>query len=74
MDRTTVAQIGRSPEETIFISLEFSKKEQDDLKALIQKYNHNFVWRHEQMLRVDPNVACYILDVNPNAKPIIQKS
>ena len=49
-------QIGWLPKETNFISLEISKKEHDDLKALLRKYNHIIVWRYEQMLGVDPKL------------------
>lgn len=32
-----------------------------------------FAWRHEQMLRVNPEVACHRLDINPNAKLVKKK-
>lgn len=49
MDQTEVVRIGRLPKETTSIPLEISKKEQDDMKSLLRKYNHVFAWRHKQI-------------------------
>lgn len=69
MDQIEAVRIGRLLKKTIFILIEISKKEQDDLKVLLTKYNHVFV-QHEQMLVVDPEGVFHKLDVNPNAKPM----
>lgn len=37
-------RIGRLAEEIMFISVEISKKEQDDLKAVLRKNKHVFAW------------------------------
>lgn len=73
MDITKGIKIGRSLDETTFFYVEVSGKEQEDLNALLRKYNHIFTRQHEQMPRVDPEVAYHKLDVNPNVKPVKQK-
>lgn len=73
IDRTKVVQIGQLPDETTIISLEISQKDQDNLKALLRRYNHVFYWQYEYIPGVDMMITHYKLDVNPKAKPIKQK-
>lgn len=66
MDQIWIVRIGEALDETIFISIEISLQEQEDLKSLLRKYNHVFASQHEQRLRVSPDIVCHKFDINTN--------
>jgi len=56
----------------IFISESLSPSEKEDLISLVRKYIDFFTWNYEDMPGLDPQVAMYCLNINPDAKPVKQ--
>lgn len=68
IDRIEEVIIGKALDEISVISMEISYTKQEVVKSLLRKYNHIFVWRKEQLLGIDPEVAYHILDVKQSSE------
>ncbi|CAA0818773.1 Unknown protein, partial [Striga hermonthica] len=85
--RTTLYKLRGAPMdevEIIFIDEETCQKQlrigsrlPEPLKAELIKFLREnadvFAWTHEDMVGIDPKVACHRLQVDPMAKPVVQK-
>lgn len=70
IDKLSEVQIGKLKIEVIFISEELSKEEIKDLEILLRRNHHVFAWIIDQMPRINPEVACHQLEVNPKIKQV----
>ncbi|KAL2475227.1 reverse transcriptase [Abeliophyllum distichum] len=62
-DPTQMLQVGKKLDEGI-------KKE---LKQFLQKNTYVFTWKHNDMVGIEPSIACHPLKVNPKVHPKIHK-
>lgn len=50
-----------------------TNKVEVELNSFLIEYKDVFVWSHEDMPGIDPEVIVHLLNVNPSFKSVIQK-
>jgi len=65
--------IGPHPHQSTKIGNSQAPSEEEDLIQLLRRNLDLFAWAPSDMLRIDPNIACHHLDVNPIVKPVVQR-
>ncbi|XP_061364523.1 uncharacterized protein LOC133307959 [Gastrolobium bilobum] len=66
-------QLGPLPENVTKIGRHLPDTEKKELIAVLSKNKDLFAWTTADILRVDPDVICHHLTLDPKAKPIAQK-
>ena len=61
------------PEKFTRIGTSMKEKVKKDLIQFLRKSVDVFVWSHDDMLGIDPNVITHRLNVYPSSKPVRQK-
>ena len=61
------------PEKFTRIGTSMKEKVKKDLIQFLRKSVDVFVWSHDDMLGIDPNVITHRLNVYPSSKPVHQK-
>ena len=61
------------PEKFIIIGTSLKEKAKKVLVQFLRKSIDVFVWSHDDMLGIDPNVITHRLNVYPSSKPVRQK-
>ena len=74
-DKVTQINLGdKADPRPIFISESLSSSKREDLISLVRKYIDVFAWNYEDMPVLDPQVTIHRLNINPDVKPIKQRS